>query len=237
MRPSPLALLAVFPLLGCHSPPPAHPAGEAEPPPGHAKGMHHRFDDPEAWAKVFDDPARDAWQRPTDVVAAMKIAPGATIADLGAGTGYFLPHLAKAVGPTGKVIALDVEPKMVDYMKQRAAKAGLANVEARVVEKGDPGLAVASVDHVLVVDTWHHLDQRLLYAGKLAKALRPGGTVVVVDFTLTSEKGPPKAHRLSAETVASELAAGGLTTRIVPVGLPEQYVVEGRRAPATSTGP
>lgn len=231
-------MLAFVSVLGCHSSPPAAAGGEAADAHGHhAKGMHHRFDDPEAWAKVFDDPTRDAWQRPADVVAAMHVATGATVVDLGAGTGYFLPYLSKAVGPKGTVIALDVEPKMVDHMKKRAAEAGLANVEARVVAKDDPGLSPDSVDHVLVVDTWHHLDQRLLYANKLAKALRPGGTVVVVDFTLTSDKGPPKAHRLSAETVASELAAGGLATRVLPVGLPDQYVVEGRRGKTAAAAP
>lgn len=233
-RPVFLALLLA---AGCHSTAPAHPAGGGDPahPGHHGQGMHHRFDDPEAWAKVFDDPARDAWQRPGDVVAAMKITGGATVVDLGAGTGYFLPYLSKAVGPKGKVVALDVEPTMVEHMKKRAGDAGLANVEARVVAKDDPGLAAASVDHVLVVDTWHHLDQRVSYASKLAKALRPGGTVVVVDFTPTSDKGPPKAHRLSAETVASELAGAGLTTQVLPVGLPDQYVVEGRRAPAATS--
>jgi ubiquinone/menaquinone biosynthesis C-methylase UbiE len=195
----------------------------------HGGPLVHRFQNAEQWAKEFDDPARDAWQRPADVVAAMKIAPGMTVADLGAGTGYFLPYLSRAVGDHGKVLALDVEPDMVRYMKERAAKQGLGNVEARVVALDDPGLAAGSVDRVLIVDTWHHIDGRPAYAAKLRAALAPGGAVFVVDFKKEAHHGPPPEHRITPEQVMSELRQGGLAPEVIEVGLPEQYVVAGRK--------
>ncbi len=197
----------------------------------HHGPLVHRFQNAEQWAKEFDDPTRDAWQKPAEVIAAMRLAPGMTAVDLGAGTGYFLPHLSRAVGPQGKVIALDIEPDMIRYMKERAAREGLANVEARVVPLDDPSLAAGSVDRLLIADTWHHVDGRPAYAQKLAAALAPGGAVYVVDFTAEAHRGPPREHRLPPAQVASELASAGLVTRIVPSGLPDQYIVEGRRGP------
>jgi ubiquinone/menaquinone biosynthesis C-methylase UbiE len=160
----------------------------------------------------------------------MKIAPGMTVADLGAGTGYFLAHLSRAVGPTGAVLALDVEPDMVRYMTERAAKEGLANVRAQRVPFDDPGLAPGSVDRILVVDTWHHIADRERYSAKLHAALRAGGAVLVVDFTQETRRGPPKEHRIRAEQVAAELRAGGMAAEIAVEDLPDQYIVVGRRA-------
>lgn len=199
---------------------------------GHGSGgpLVHRFERADEWAREFDNPERDAWQKPAEVVAAMQITPGMTVADLGAGTGYFLPHLARAVGPTGKVLGLDVEPDMVRYMTERAARQKLANVQAKQVPYDDPQLAAGSVDRILIVDTWHHIPARDRYAAKLSAALRPGGAVVVVDFTLDSLRGPPKQHRIRPEEVAAELRAGGMTAEIAPEALPDQYIVIGRRA-------
>jgi ubiquinone/menaquinone biosynthesis C-methylase UbiE len=159
----------------------------------------------------------------------MGIAKGMTVADVGAGTGYFLPYLARAVGPTGKVLALDIEPDLVRYMRERAAREGLANVEARVVATDDPALPAGRVDRVLVVDTWHHIDGREAYAAKLAAALAPGGAVYVVDFTMAALHGPPPHHRLAREQVERELASAGLAIGAANVALPEQYVVVGTR--------
>src|SRR5687767_12325166 len=101
---------------------------------GHAGPVGHRFEDADRWARVFDDPERDAWQRPAEVVALSAITPGMTVADVGAGTGYFAAHLSRAVGDGGRVLALDVEPDMVRYLEERARREQLANVEARRVE-------------------------------------------------------------------------------------------------------
>jgi ubiquinone/menaquinone biosynthesis C-methylase UbiE len=191
----------------------------------HRPGMKHDFSDTAKFAKGFDNPERAAWQKPAHVVALMKIVPGMTVVDLGAGTGFFEPHLAQAVGGAGKVLALDVEANMVTHLAARASDAGLARVEARQVATDDPGLAPASVDRILVVNTWHHIDDRGAYSAKLRDALRPGGAVYVVDFEKTSGKGPPAEHKLAPREVIAELEAGGLRARQLEEDLPEQYVV------------
>ncbi len=192
---------------------------------GHGGPLVHRFEKADDWAKEFDNPERDAWQKPTEVVAGMAIAPGMTVADIGAGTGYFEPHLSKAVGPTGKVLALDIEPDMVRYLRERAEKEKLANVTAQIVTPGETGLAAGSVDRILIADTWHHIPDRTTYAQKLRAALKPGGMLIIVDFTLEATKGPPKEHRLSADKVIAELDAGGLAGKSIDESLPEQYIV------------
>lgn len=191
--------------------------------------MPHRFEHAEDWAKRFDDPSRDAWQKPAEVVALLDLQPGMSVADLGAGTGYFLRHLSGATGGSGRVFALDVEADMIRYMTERAEREQLANVEARQVPFDDPALEPSSVDRILIVDTWHHIGDRANYSKKLAAALKPGGGVFIVDFTMETEKGPPKPHRLTPEQVIAELEAGGLVAKVVEESLPDQYVVAGTR--------
>lgn len=150
------------------------------------------------------------------------------VADLGAGTGYFLPKLSAAVGGAGKVIGLDIEPDMVRYMGDRAAREGLGNVEARRCSVDDPALGEAEVDRILIVDTWHHIPDRERYIPKLVRALRPGGVVMVVDFNPTSRRGPPLHHRVPEAQVATELRAAGLDAEVLTTELEEQFVVVGR---------
>ena len=190
--------------------------------------MHHRFEDAEQWAKVFDDPARDAWQQPDRVIEALALTPAMVVADVGAGTGYFAVRLARAV-PAGQVIATDVEPDMVRYLTERARREGLANLRAVATPPDSPRLAKASVDRVLVVDVWHHLGDRVAYARQLAEALRPGGLIAVVDFKLDAKLGPPRQHRLAPEAIAADLRAAGLTAQVSAIELPEQYIVIARR--------
>jgi ubiquinone/menaquinone biosynthesis C-methylase UbiE len=188
--------------------------------------MHHRFEKAEDWVPVFDDPKRDEWQQPDKVVAALQLKPGMVVADIGAGTGYFEKRLANAVGDTGAVIAVDIEPDMVRYLRERAHREGTPIVEARQGAPDDPKLAPRTVDRILIVDTWHHIADRVGYARKLAAALQPGGFVLVVDFTLESDKGPPKMHKLAPNQVVEELARAGFRASVVEVGLPDQYVVK-----------
>jgi cyclopropane fatty-acyl-phospholipid synthase-like methyltransferase len=120
--------------------------------------LHQHFDDAERWAKVFDDPARDAWQKPAEVIRALALAPNATVADIGAGTGYFSVRLARAV-PQGRVYAVDVAPSMVEHLKSRADQEKLANMVAQLADVADPRLP-RPVDLVILVDTYHHIEDR-----------------------------------------------------------------------------
>jgi len=196
----------------------------------HSHGpLVHRFENAEQWAKEFDDPSRDEWQRPQAVIEAMEIRPGMTVADVGAGTGYFEPWLSRAVGGSGTVLALDIEPDMVRYLDERAAREHLGNVRPALVPMDDPKLPAGSIDRILIVDTWHHIGEREAYAAKLRAGLKAGAKVFIVDFKLDAKHGPPPQHRLAPEQVARELTAGGLSTQMVASSLPEQYIVVGVR--------
>ena len=190
--------------------------------------MPHRFENAEHWAKVFDDPARDAYQQPDVVIAAMALAPAMSVADVGAGTGYFTVRLARAL-PQGQVIATDIEPDMVRYLTERAQREQLTNIKSVLAGAVDPKLAPASVDRELVVDVWHHLADRVAYARGLAAALKPGGKIFVVDFTQEATHGPPKHHRLAPDAIAGDLRAAGLDAEVSATKLPEQYIVIGTR--------
>ena len=204
--------------------------------PAQAEHRPHDFSDLARSVKEFENPERDVWQKPDDVVSLLQVWPGNVVADIGAGTGHFEPHLSKAVGATGRVLALDVEPQLVAYLARQVQKKGMGNVTVRQVGAKDPGLADGSVDRILVVDTWHDLPQRAQYAAALNRALRPGGFVVVVDFTADSPQGPPAAARVSPATVVDELQAGGFSARTVAESLPLQYVVIGQKQLASPSG-
>lgn len=202
------------------APPHAHAGTEHH---GHGGHFAHRFDDAASWSKVFDDPARDAWQKPDEVIAALKLDSRARVADLGAGTGYFAMRLARRV-PEGKVFAIDLEPDMVRWLDERAKKEGLANV---VAIKGTPSSAELPepVDLVLVVDTYHHIPDRTAYFDRLRRSLREGGRLAIVDYTLEAEMGPPKKHRIPPEDVARELVPAGYRLAATHTFLPNQYFV------------
>ncbi len=223
-----LAILFVAACTSAPPPPPAKPAPEQHAHADHKGGMHHRFENANEWAKVFDDPARDEWQQPDRVIEALALSPAMTVADIGAGTGYFSVRLARAVS-SGSVIATDIEEDMVRYMTERATREGIANLHAQLTPPEDPKLAAGSVDRILVVDVWHHLGDRRAYAAKLAAGLRPGGMIAIVDFKLDATRGPPPKHRLPADAIAADLAAAGLATEVSTIELPDQYIVIGKR--------
>jgi cyclopropane fatty-acyl-phospholipid synthase-like methyltransferase len=200
-----------------------HPAGEG----GHA--MHHRFEHAEEWARLFDDPARDAWQRPEEVIATMKLRPKDVVADIGAGTGYFTMRIARAI-PEGHVFAVDLEPDMVRYLEQRAHTEGMRNVTPVLATTSNANIPKL-VDFVLVVDTFHHIDQRPQYVRKLGDSLAPGGRIGIIDYAKESKMGPPPEFRLRPEQVQQEMQAAGFTL-VEPVhNLPNQYFLLFSKAP------
>jgi predicted methyltransferase len=185
---------------------------------------HRRFDDPAYWSKVFDDPARAAWQKPAEVVAALGLRPGQCVADLGAGTGYFSRLLSAAVGPTGAVLAVDPEPNLVAHLRERAEREGTANVVPVLASLDNPRLPAGRVDVVLIVDTYHHIDDRLDYFRRLRQALRPPGRVAIVDWQKRPlPVGPEMDHKLAREQVVEEMEAAGYRLVDEPGLLPYQY--------------
>jgi cyclopropane fatty-acyl-phospholipid synthase-like methyltransferase len=181
----------------------------------------HTFRDAEKWAHVFDDPERDRWQKPHEVIQALGLQADARIADLGAGTGYFAARLANML-PQGRVYAVDIEPDMVRYLEARAKREGLRNVVALKGEPDDPRLP-EKVDLILVVDVYHHIEARADYFRRLRAMLRPGGRVAIIDFKLDSPQGPPRAARIAPQAVKAEMKAAGYAAAAEHDFLPYQY--------------
>jgi len=188
---------------------------------GSGEGFHRRFDDAEKWAKEFDNPERDAWQKPQEVLDALHLQAASLVADIGAGTGYFSVRIAKRAHE-GKVFAADVEPDMVRYLGVRAEREHLANLTP-VQARADAANLPEPVDLILVIDTYHHIDDRTRYFAALQSSLRPGGRLVIIDFKADSPNGPPAQHRIPPERVTHELAAAGYALTEKFEFLPRQY--------------
>ena len=190
----------------------------------HHGGMTHRFQDAEAWAKQFDNPERDGWQKPDTVLEFVALEPTEHIADVGAGTGYFAVRFASRAA---KVLAVDLEPDMVEYLTQRAAKEGLDNLSAQLGQAEGPALS-EPVDVVFLCNTYHHVADRPAYFAKVAASLKEGGRLVLVDFKPDAPPetpGPPPKHRVSIDQVQAELKGWELTRSDVD-SLPYQYLLE-----------
>lgn len=192
--------------------------------PSHHHGMHthdHSFKDAEKWSKMFDDPKRDEWQKPHQLIQALALKPDAVVADIGAGTGYLSVRLAHMT-PRGRVYAIDLEPDMVAHLRNRATKSGLANLVAFQAKAGALELP-EKIDMAVLLDVYHHIDERTAYFRKLREQLKPGGSVAVIDFRLDSPQGPPVSARLAPDRVLAEMKAAGYTLVQEHAFLPHQY--------------
>lgn len=187
--------------------PPDH--SKMHPSQGVASGGHmeRHFDDAAQWAKEFDDPTRDQWQMPDKVLPALGLKRGQTVADLGAGTGYFSVRLARSAAAP-KVYAVDIEPSMVDYLRKRAATEGLKNIVA-VQASAESANLPEPVDLILIVDTYHHIADREVYLRKLAASLKPQGRLAIIDWRRGGPMGPPEEFRFAPDELRQELAKAG----------------------------
>lgn len=181
----------------------------------------HSFSGAEHWAHVFDDPKRDEWQKPHEVIQALALKPDAVVADIGSGTGYFAVRLANMV-PNGRVYGVDIEPDMVKYLSERAKREKRDNVIAIAGAPADPRLP-EKADLILMVDVFHHIEDRPAYFRKLQAALKPGGRIAIIDFRLDSADGPPKAARIAPERVIREVKRAGYALAKQYRFLPNQY--------------
>ena len=159
----------------------------------------------------FTSWGRAIWQRPEDVVRALALHPGARVADIGAGKGYFVPHLSDAVGKGGRVYAVEVEAELTQAMESRFADA--SNVEVVLGGFEDPLLPAGQIDLVLIVNTYHHIEDRELYFRELLVDLAPEGRVAVIepDAELTGILGlfVEDGHGSRASDVQREMLEAG----------------------------
>jgi ubiquinone/menaquinone biosynthesis C-methylase UbiE/rhodanese-related sulfurtransferase len=172
---------------------------------------------------AHDHAADETWRKPDEVVAALQLRSGMTVVDLGAGSGVFTRRFARAIGPTGRAIGLDVDPNAVAAMTKDAASAGLANYEARLVKPEDPAIPAASADVVFVSNAYHHLDDRVAYFTRLRPSLKPGGRLVIVDFAPGQMGDMVHPDRPQVER---ELHAAGYRLVRAHEFLPRQFFLE-----------
>ena len=187
-------------------------------------GMHHRFEDAEKWAGIFEDPERDAWQKPDELIRSLEIPADAVIADIGSATGYFPVRFAR-LAMEGKVYGVDIEKTLVDYLNDRAKKENLSNLVSILGEPDDPKIPERA-DLVFICDTYHHIRNRGDYFENLKRYMQPGGRLVIVDFVLGDlPVGPPDKHKLAPDVVMMELAGDGYRQMPHALELPYQYVL------------
>ena len=190
---------------------------------GHGESSSH-----ESYIHQLEVPGRENWQKPEMVIALFGELRGKTILDLGAGSGYFTFRLAKAAG---KVIAADVNESFLDYIQEKmknpdhAGESG--NIEIRKIPYDNPGLQPGEADGVLIVNTYHHLSQRIEYFKKVREGMKPGGILLIVDYTKGNGFGPPDSHKIDQETVLQEIRQSGFTQITSDTDLLEyQYILK-----------
>jgi ubiquinone/menaquinone biosynthesis C-methylase UbiE len=180
-----------------------------------------------AW---LERPEREREERTDRLVRNLPLGPDSVVADIGAGTGYFSFRIAERV-PQGKVIAVDIQPEMLDIVRQRMASDGVDNVEPRLGSERDPGLIPGSVDVVLLVDAYHEFAWPREMAAAMAAALKPEGRLVLVEYRAEDPSVPIKRlHKMSLKQARREMAAVGLELERNRRFLPQQHFMIFRRA-------
>lgn len=176
-----------------------------------------------AW---LDRPEREAEEAPSTALAALAIPPGSVVADVGAGSGYYTVRLAKVVGPAGRVVATDLQPGMLDLIRAKVERQGLANVTLVQGRPDDPNLPPATFDMILMVDVYHELASPQIFVRKLREALKPTGRLVLIEFRLEDPRVPIReVHKMSVSQVRQELGADGFQIEKVIDVLPWQHVI------------
>ncbi len=182
-------------------------------------------------------PERVREEEPEKMLDALKIEPGATVADVGAGVGYTSLKLAQRVGPKGKVFATDVQPEMLRMLRTRARKAGVKNVEPVLCTQTETGLPEGAIDLALMVDVYHECADPEATLKGLRKALKPGGRLVLVEFRGEDPNVPIKEeHKMTAAQVRKELEPQGFAFVERHDFLPWQHVLVFERPKADAPG-
>jgi ubiquinone/menaquinone biosynthesis C-methylase UbiE len=186
--------------------------------------MHRLHNDPKAYIGALEDPKRDAYQKPQEVMTALAIKPGEVIADIGAGSGYFTFRLAQHVGGKGKIYAVDVSPDMILHINRRIRDLNVGNVVTVLSDPDDPLLPVRSIDRFFFSESWHHIENQTKYLELMKRMLKPGGQVVMIDFQKKDlPVGPPLQMKIAKEDLIKQMQSHGFRLQKEHRFLPYQY--------------
>jgi protein-L-isoaspartate O-methyltransferase len=176
-----------------------------------------------AW---LDRPERESEEAPSKAISALGVPAGAVVADVGAGSGYYTALLSRVVGPTGRVVATDLQPGMLDIIRSKVLRDKLTNVEVVQGRADDPVLPANTFDLVLMVDVYHELSSPQLFVRKLKDALKSDGRLVLIEFRLEDPRVPIREeHKMSVSQVRQELGADGFRIAQVLDVLPWQHII------------
>ncbi len=174
----------------------------------------------------LERPEREAEEAPTTAIKALELRPGQTVADIGAGSGYYTVRMANAVGPTGKVYATDIQPGMLDILRRRLTRLGLTNVETVLGEPDDPKLPAGALDLAIMVDVYHELAAPQTFVRRLRASLKPTGRLVLLEFRKEDPSIPIRPeHKMSIAEVKAELEPEGFVLSTVLNDLPWQHIL------------
>ena len=212
-----LALLLALAVVNAQSPTPN--AQSQTPQPRHGRLF------PPLDLGLLERPDRALWQKPDQIMDAVHVADGSTVADIGAGVGWFTIRLAQRVGPKGMVYAQDVQRLMLDAIKRRVQREGLENVTTVQAHGNEPNLPAKTLDAILMVDAYQEVDNRVLYLRNLANALKPKGRIGIVNWKPgRGGPGPDASERVAQSVVEADAAAAGLKV-LDHEDLPYQYLL------------
>ena len=187
----------------------------------------------------LERPERAAEEQPNELVRQLRLRPGAVVADIGAGTGYLSRRLAQAVGPAGRVLAVDVQPEMLALLRNLSARQGFTNITPVLGKTTDPELPAASVDLALLVDVYHEFDFPYEMMQGICRALKPGGRLVLVEYRGEDPSVPIKPlHKMTQAQVKREMSVLPLDWVQTIEVLPRQHIIIfGKRSAPGPSGP
>ena len=178
-----------------------------------------------AGADWLERSERQAEENPQAAIDALDLKPGMVVCDLGAGSGYYTTRMAKKVGPSGKVYAVDIQPGMIQLLEKRLKKEGIKNVQTVLSAENDPKLPDASIDVLILVDVYHEFAQPQQMLRKIRQAMKDDGRLVLLEFRKEDPKVPIRLeHKMSVEEVKLELEAEGFELVEVKEHLPWQHM-------------
>jgi len=228
-----LALTLGF-ALACASPPaPRSQGAEESVKPGINENFLSEDLDVEGYTERFEGESREVYALREQLADALDLEPGDAVADIGAGTGMFIAALSNRVGPTGRVFAVDIAPRFLDHLRERAEREGLSNVSVVHGREDSVALDTASLDLAWICDTYHHFEYPQSTLASLLQAIRPGGHLVVVDFHRVPGATPDwllEHVRAGQDVFRAEIEAAGFAFESEPsVGLRANYMLRFRR--------